>query len=183
MERLVDGADAVINLAGEGIADSRWSHERKQRIRASRMNAGSALLNAITAAKQKPKVLIQASAVGYYGPHGNEAVDEVDAPGSDFLAKSCFDWEASTAPIKQMGVRRPVIRTGVVLSNEGGAFPKQSLPYKLFAGGHIGSGNQWYPWIHIDDEVAAIKFLLENEQSDGAYNLSAQSTHQQGIQP
>lgn len=170
---LVDGAGAVINLAGEGIADARWSYERKQRIHDSRTNAGTAILEAINAAKQKPEVLIQASAVGYYGVHSNEVLDESAPVGNDFLAKICFDWEASTAPVVQMGVRRAVIRTGVVLSNEGGAFPKQALPYKLFAGGHIGSGQQWYPWIHIDDEVAAIKFLLENKKAEGIYNLSA----------
>ena len=170
---LVDGAGAIINLAGEGIADGRWSHERKQRIHDSRTNAGTALLDAIEAAQEKPKVLIQSSAVGYYGARQSEIIDESAAAGSDYLAKVCFDWEASTAPAHQMGVRRPVIRTGVVLSNKGGALPKQTLPYKFFAGGHIGSGEQWYPWIHIDDEVAAIRFLLENEQADGVYNLTA----------
>lgn len=170
---VVDGAGAIINLAGEGIAEGRWSYERKQRIHDSRTNAGTALLAAIEAAKEKPKVLIQSSAVGYYGPRQGEIIDESAAVGADYLAKVCFDWEASTAPAQQMGIRRPVIRTGVVLSNKGGALPKQTLPYKLFAGGHIGSGEQWYPWIHIDDEVAAIRFLLENEQADGVYNLTA----------
>lgn len=169
----VDGAGAIINLAGEGIAESRWTHDQKQRIRNSRVNAGAALVQAIHAAQIKPEVLLQASAVGYYGPHGSEILDESASSGGDFLAKVCFDWEASTIPVKQMGIRRPVIRTGVVLSNKGGAFPKQSLPYKAFIGGPVGSGAQWYPWIHLDDEVAAIKFLLTNPQADGAYNLCA----------
>lgn len=169
----VDGASAVVNLAGEGIADSRWSHERKQRIRDSRVNAGAALVQAFASAAVKPEVLVQASAVGYYGPHGSEIIDESASVGGDFLAKVCFDWESSTAPVKQMGVRRPVLRTGVVLSNQGGAFPKQSLPFKLYAGGPVGSGEQWYPWIHIDDEVAAIKFLMTNPKADGAYNVCA----------
>ena len=145
---LVDGADAVINLAGEGIADGRWSEERKRRIYASRVNAGKAVIEAITAAATKPKVLIQASGVDYYGPHYDEILTEDAAPGSGFLAQVCFDWEASTAEAERLGVRRAVIRSGVVLSNDGGAWPRIVLPFKLFAGGPIGSGNQYWPWIH-----------------------------------
>ena len=170
---LVDGADAVINLAGEGIADGRWSEERKRRIYASRVNAGKAVIEAITAAATKPKVLIQASGVDYYGPHYDEILTEDAAPGSGFLAQVCFDWEASTAEAERLGVRRAVIRSGVVLSNDGGAWPRIVLPFKLFAGGPIGSGNQYWPWIHIDDEVQAIRFLLDNENASGAFNLSA----------
>ena len=170
---LVDGADAVINLAGEGIADGRWSEERKRRIYASRVNAGKAVMEAITAAATKPKVLIQASGVDYYGPHYDEILTEDAAPGSGFLAQVCFDWEASTAEAERLGVRRAVIRSGVVLSNDGGAWPQIVLPFKLFAGGPIGSGNQYWPWIHIDDEVQAIRFLLDNENASGAFNLSA----------
>ncbi len=170
---LVDGADAVINLAGEGIADGRWSEERKRRIYASRVNAGKAVMEAITAAATKPKVLIQASGVDYYGPHYDEILTEDAAPGSGFLAQVCFDWEASTAEAERLGVRRAVIRSGVVLSNDGGAWPRIVLPFKLFAGGPIGSGNQYWPWIHIDDEVQAIRFLIDNENASGAFNLSA----------
>ena len=172
---LVDGADAVINLAGEGIADGRWSEERKRRIYASRVNAGKAVMEAITAAATKPKVLIQASGVDYYGPHYDEILTEDAAPGSGFLAQVCFDWEASTAEAERLGVRRAVIRSGVVLSNDGGAWPQIVLPFKLFAGGPIGSGNQYWPWIHIDDEVQAIRFLIDNENASGAFNLSAPS--------
>jgi hypothetical protein len=170
---VIDSADAIVNLAGEGIADSRWSAERKRRIGQSRIQAGNALYSAIKAAANKPKVFIQASAVGYYGTHQDEIISETSAVGNDFLAKVCFDWEAASAPVKHLGVRRPVIRTGVVLSNAGGAFPKQAAPFKFFIGGHLGSGKQWYPWIHIDDEVNAIRFLLEEEKADGAYNLTA----------
>ena len=170
---MVDGADAVINLAGEGIADGRWSEERKRRIYASRVNAGKAVMEAITAAATKPKVLIQASGVDYYGPHYDEILTEDAAPGSGFLAQVCFDWEASTAEAERLGVRRAVIRSGVVLSNDGGAWPQIVLPFKLFAGGPIGSGNQYWPWIHIDDEVQAIRFLIDNENASGAFNLSA----------
>jgi uncharacterized protein len=170
---LVDGADAVINLAGEGIADGRWSEERKRRIYASRVNAGKAVMEAINAATTKPKVLIQSSAVGYYGPRHEEILAEDAAPGSDFLAQVCFDWEASTAEAERLGVRRAVIRSGVVLSNDGGAWPQIVLPFKLFAGGPIGSGKQYWPWIHIDDEAQAIHFLIDNENASGAFNLSA----------
>ena len=119
-------------------------------------------------------VLIQASAVGYYGTEtGDAQVTESFSPGDDFLAKVCFDWEISTAAASKLGVRRPVLRTGIVLSTEGGALPQQLFPFKLFVGGPVGNGNQWYPWIHLDDEVRAIQFLLTNEQADGPFNLTA----------
>jgi hypothetical protein len=172
--QLADGAEAIINLAGAGIADGRWTAARKQTIRQSRVNAGKAVMEAITAAANKPKVLIQSSAVGYYGTEtGDALVTETASPGSDFLSKVCFDWEVSTAAASRFGVRRPIIRTGVVLSNDGGAFPKLVMPFKFFVGGPVGSGKQWLPWIHIDDEVRAIQFLLANDQADGPFNLAA----------
>jgi uncharacterized protein len=171
---LVDGAGAIINFAGEGIGDGRWSKERKQKIRRSRLLAGKAVMEAISAAAVKPKVLVQASAVGYYGTGtGDKLVTESASPGNDFLSKVCFDWEASTASATRMGVRRPVLRTGIVLANEGGAFPKLLLPFKFFAGGPLGSGKQWLPWIHIEDEVRAIQFALQTEAVDGPLNLAA----------
>lgn len=171
--RAVDGADAIINLAGAGIADGRWSAARKQSIIQSRVLAGQALTQAIERAQQKPKVLIQASAVGYYGPCQDQVITEDAMPGNDFLASVCFAWEGSTAGVSKHGIRRPVLRTGIVLSNDGGAFPKMALPFRLFAGGPIGSGKQWLPWIHIDDEVRAIQFLLDHADADGSFNLSA----------
>lgn len=171
---LADGAGAIVNLAGEGIADKRWSSERKQEIRQSRINAGKAVMAAIEAAGTKPGVLIQASAVGYYGTTtGKAMVTEEFSPGGDFLSKVCFDWEISTTAAPRLGVRRAVIRTGVVLSNDGGAFPKLVLPHKLFVGGPLGGGSQWVPWIHIDDEIRAIQFLLANEAASGPFNLAA----------
>ncbi len=171
---LADGADAIINFAGEGIGDGRWSDDRKRKIRESRIKAGQAVLESISAAAVKPKVLVQASAVGYYGTDtGDKLVTESSSPGNDFLAKVCFDWEASTAAVTRLGVRRPVLRTGIVLANEDGAFPKLLLPFKFFVGGPLGNGKQWLPWIHIADEVRAIQFLLTNEQADGPYNLAA----------
>lgn len=171
---LADGADAIINLAGAGIGDGRWSKDRKRLIRDSRIAAGHAVVEAFKQVKQRPSVLIQASAVGYYGGHDDdEILTEASSPGSDFLAKVCFDWEISTAPVARMGVRRPILRTGVVLSDEGGAFPRLKLPFTFFAGGKLGDGSQWLPWIHMVDQIRAIRFLLESEIADGPFNLCA----------
>ncbi|MBX3052196.1 MAG: TIGR01777 family oxidoreductase [Caldilineaceae bacterium] len=170
---LIQGVDAVVNLAGEGIADGRWSEERKQRILQSRVDAGQALVAAIAQAETKPNVLVQASAVGYYGVGDDNPLPESSPPGHDFLGRVCAEWEASSAGVEEMGVRRVVIRTGVVLSTKGGAFPKLVLPFRLFAGGPIGNGRQYFPWIHIDDQVRAIRFLMANEEARGAYNLAA----------
>jgi uncharacterized protein len=170
---LVDGADAIVNLAGSGISDGRWTAARKQLILESRVNAGRAVMEAIHAASQKPEVLIQISGVGYYGPSGDRILTE-DAPlGNDFLAHVCFEWEASTAGARQLGVRRPVARTGVVLSSKGGALPKMRLPFQFFVGGPLGSGKQYFPWIHIDDQIRAISFLIDHKDADGPYNVAA----------
>jgi uncharacterized protein (TIGR01777 family) len=166
-----DGADAIVNLAGEGIADSRWSDERKKRIYASRVNAGRAVMEAIRTAKTKPRVLVQASGVDYYGPHGDESITEADPPGRSFLAQVCFDWEASTAAAASLGVRRPIIRSGIVLSNQGGAWPRIVLPFKFFVGGPLGNGKQVWPWIHLTDEIRAIRFLIDHPSAEGPFNL------------
>lgn len=177
---LADGAGAIVNLAGESIAGegflpSRWTPERKRRIRDSRVNAGQAVVEAIKNATNKPSVLIQSSAVGYYGTHGDEPLTE-DAPaGNDFLAETCKIWEASTAEAENVGVRRAIVRTGLVLSSQGGVLPLQSLPFKLFAGGPIGSGKQQISWIHLDDHVRAIRFLIDTASARGAFNLAAPS--------
>nr|WP_290669254.1 TIGR01777 family oxidoreductase [Ardenticatena sp.] len=170
---LADGADAIVNLAGENIASGRWTAERKRRIRESRLHAGQAVVQAVEAATAKPRVVVQASAVGYYGPCGDEIITEDHPPGNDFLADVCVAWEASTAAVEAHGLRRPIIRTGVVLSREGGALPRMLPPFKLGLGGPLGSGRQWFPWIHIRDEVRAIRFLIEHPEAHGPYNLSA----------
>jgi uncharacterized protein (TIGR01777 family) len=171
---LADGAEAIVNLAGESIAAGRWTPERKRRIRDSRLNAGRAVLEAVQAAADRPQVVVQASAVGYYGPCGDEEITEQTPPGDDFLAQAVVvEWEASTAPVEALGVRRAVIRTGVVLSKDGGALPRLLLPFKLLAGEPLGSGRQWFPWIHIADEVRAIRFLIDSQAADGPFNLSA----------
>lgn len=170
---LANGAKAIVNLAGESLASSRWTPERRRAIQESRIQAGQAVVEAIHAAAQPPEVLIQASAVGYYGPRGSEQVTEATPPGADFLAKVCLAWEASTAAVDAYNVRRAVIRTGIVLSRAGGALPRLLLPFRLFAGGPLGSGAQWYPWIHLRDEIAAIRFLIDTPAASGPFNLAA----------
>ena len=179
---LVDGADAVVHLAGESIAGEsmsalifkRWTPERKERLLNSRVEGGKAVVEAIEMAKVKPAVLVQASAVGYYGSRGDEVLTEESSAGDDFLARICQAWEASTAAVEPMGVRRVIIRSpGVVMSTAGGAFPYMLLPFRLFVGGPLGSGKQWFSWIHMKDEVKAIRFLIDRPAATGAFNLAA----------
>ncbi len=171
----VENAFAVVNLAGEsiGIPPIPWTASRKKRIRESRVNAGHAVVQAIRAAREKPRVLIQSSAVGYYGSHGDEIVTEQDAAGNDFLAQVATDWEASTAKVELLDVRRVVIRTGLPLTMRGGVLPFLVLPFRFFFGGPIGNGKQWMPWIHMTDEISAIRFLIEHDAARGAFNASA----------
>ena len=170
---LVAGADAVVHLAGEGIADGRWTAERKRRIRDSRVDSSAAVAAAITAAEPRPGVLLQGSAVGFYGPRGDEELTEDSRSGDDFLAETCRAWEAASAPVEEIGVRRAVLRTGIVLARDGGALAKMLLPFRLFAGGPAGSGRQYMPWIHLADEVGAIRFLLDSPEARGPFNLTA----------
>jgi len=174
----IEKADAIVhlageNLAGEGFFPTRWTLERKQRIVDSRVKTGKALTDAIRQAQTKPKVFIQASAIGYYGSHSDEIITESHKPGGDFLAQTCIEWENSTNEINNLGVRRAVIRTGIVLTPDSGALARLLVPYKMFVGGPFGNGKQWYSWIHIADEVAAIRFLIENQGAVGNFNLTA----------
>lgn len=170
---LADGADAIVNLAGASIGAGRWSAAQKEVIRRSRLEAGQAVTAAVRQAARKPRVVVQASGVGYYGPRGDEVVSEATPAGDDFLARVAVEWERSTAEVAELGVRHVIIRTGLVLSTEGGSLPRLLLPFRLFAGGPMGSGRQWYPWIHIADEAAAIRFLIETESAQGPFNLTA----------
>lgn len=170
---LLDGETVVVHLAGEGIADGRWTEERKRLIRDSRVGSGKAVLEAIRSATVQPKALLQGAAVGYYGPRGDDEVVEGQPPGHGFLADVCVDWEASTAEAESLGVRRVLLRTGVVLAREGGALPRMSMPFKLMAGAPLGNGRQWLPWIHMADEVGAIRFLIERDDARGPFNLTA----------
>lgn len=173
-----DGATAIVNLAGPNIAGdsffpTRWSDQRRRYLVQSRLEAGAAVVDAVKRADQPPSVVIQASAIGYYGPRGNEIVDESDGPADDFLAQLCVDWENSTAAVEELGVRRAVVRSGLVLSTKEGSLPRVILPYKLFVGGPFGNGKQWWSWIHLHDEVRAIRFLIENAAASGPFNLTA----------
>jgi uncharacterized protein (TIGR01777 family) len=176
---LAEGADAIVNLAGasltgEGFLPSRWTAERKRLIRDSRVNAGRAVVQAVEQVSEKPRVVIQASGVGYYGPRGDEELAEDASPGNDFLAHIAHDgWEPSTAPVETLGVRRVIVRSGPVLSIGGGALPRMMLPFRLFVGGPMGSGRQWFSWIHMADQVAAIRFLIENNATSGPFNFVA----------
>jgi uncharacterized protein (TIGR01777 family) len=171
--RQANGAFAVINLAGENIGSGRWSETKKADILHSRLGGIKAVLEAIKQMDKKPNVVIQASAIGYYGPRRDEQLDENSTPGKGFLAGVCRDVEDSLEKINQLGVRCVVIRSGIVLGRDGGAFEKLVKPFRFFLGGHLGSGRQWFSWIHLDDEVAAMKFLMENENLKGAFNLTA----------
>ncbi|MGE4299286.1 MAG: TIGR01777 family oxidoreductase [Desulfovibrionaceae bacterium] len=170
---LTDGADALVNLAGEGIAARRWTPEQKQRILGSRLDAGGAATEAVRLVAHKPRVLIQASAIGYYGDRGDAMLDETAAPGTGFLADTAQAWEASTASVEAMGVRRAVIRTGVVLGAGGGALANFLTPFRLFAGGPLGPGTQWMSWIHLHDQCAAIAHLIHAPGASGVFNLTA----------
>jgi uncharacterized protein (TIGR01777 family) len=155
------------------LLPARWTEERKQRIRDSRRMAGLALVKAISEANQKPRVFFQVSGIDYYAP-GDKLVDEQAPPGSTFLASVVTeDWEPSTAPVEEMGVRRIIGRLGVVLSTEGGALPPSLLQFRLFAGGKLGDGQQWMSWVHVADAVRAIQFLVENTEAEGPYNIVA----------
>lgn len=168
-----DGACAVINLAGENIGSGRWTSQRKQAILQSRLDAGKAVVEAVEFAGVKPRVVVQASAVGFYGSRGNDSIDESSSHGEGFLAAVAREWEESTQAVESFGVRRVVIRSGVVLGAEGGALLQLLKPFRLFAGGPLGNGRQWFSWIHIEDEVNVILFLLKNEDLKGIFNLTA----------
>ena len=167
----LDGVDAVVNLAGAPIAGPRWSDERKELIRESRVRTTRLIVDAL-ARDGAPRVLVSGSAVGYYGT-GEDEVDETDPPGDDFLAQTALAWEREAARAHEFGVRVVVVRTGIVLSLEGGALPPLARPVKAFAGGPIGGGRQWMPWIHIDDEVGIILHALDHETVSGALNGTA----------
>lgn len=169
---LVEGADAIVNLVGENLSSGRWTKARKRRIIQSRVEPGRALVEAVRQAKIKPKLLIQSSAIGYYGVRGDEKITEDADPGNEFQSQVCIDWENSTAAVEELGVRRVITRSGIVLDARQGALPRMVMPFKFFVGGPIGSGKQWVSYISIFDQVKAIRFLLEHETASGVYNLT-----------
>ena len=164
--------DAVVNLVGERLSRWPWTKKQRQRFWNSRVDGGYALVDAIRAASPRPKIFIQASGVNYYGPRDLTPITEADGPGEDFLANLCRAWEDSTKLVEDMGIRRVVIRSGIVLEARNGILPIMMLPVKLFVGGPLGKGKQGLAWIHLEDEVAAIRFLLENQDARGPFNLS-----------
>jgi uncharacterized protein (TIGR01777 family) len=169
---IVSQVDAVVNLVGERLAKWPWTKSQKRRFWDSRVQGGHALVEAIQASATPPRVLIQASGVNYYGSHLLSPVSEADGPGNDFLADLCKAWETSTEPVERMGVRRIIIRSAIVLSARDGILPIMLFPLRAFLGGPLGNGRQGLPWIHLDDEVAAIRFLMENPQASGVFNLT-----------
>jgi len=169
---IINGSDSVINLAGESIAGGRWTEKRKQQILNSRIQSTQAVVNAINMAEKKPEALLQASAIGFYGADPDRIFDENADSGKGFLAEVTAKWEQAAQGLDK-SVRLVFLRTGVVLDSEGGALPQMMMPFKFGVGGHVGSGGQWFSWIHIDDEVRAIEFLLENEKASGPFNLTA----------
>jgi uncharacterized protein (TIGR01777 family) len=172
-EKCVDGVDGIINLAGEPIAAKRWTETQKEKISFSRIETTRPLVNAIAKAQVKPKFLINASAVGFYGARGDEPLSEDSAPGKGYLAGVCVAWEEEAKRAQELGVRVALLRTGIVLGKGRGALAKMVPPFKFFFGGPLGSGRQWLPWIHIEDEIGMILFLMENEEASGAFNATA----------
>ncbi len=171
-----EGVDAVVNLAGENIAEGRWNAAKKQRIRDSRVNSTQLLAETLASLSQPPGVLVNASAIGYYGDRSDEALDEDSPPGDDFLANVCHEWETATSAAHATGIRVVKLRIGVVLSPDGGALKKMLLPFRLGAGGRVGSGRQYWSWVSIDDLVGIIHHALTNDSLVGAVNaVSPQS--------
>ncbi|MFM7065023.1 MAG: TIGR01777 family oxidoreductase [Actinomycetes bacterium] len=168
----LEGLDAVVHLAGEGIGEKRWSAEQKERIRSSRTLGTALVARTLAGLKSPPKVLLSGSAIGFYGDTGDRVVDETAPAGKDFLASVCVEWEAAAAPAVDAGIRTAFLRTGIVLSADGGALGKVLPIYKLGGGGRSGSGRQWWSWISLDDQVAATEFLLTADVA-GPVNMVA----------
>ena len=166
-------ADAIVNLAGEPIAARRWTDEQKERIRESRVQATRALVAAMAACERRPAVLLNASAVGYYGAHGDEPLDESAAAGTGFLADVCAAWEAETREAERLGLRVVRLRLGIVLAADGGALARMLPPFRAFVGGPLGSGEQWMSWIHRDDVTGIVVAALESDRWRGAVNVTA----------
>lgn len=168
----LEGYEGIVNLAGEPLASSRWTETKKKEIRRSRVETTQALVQALASLNQKPQVMISSSAVGYYGSHpAGEPLTETDPPAQDFLAEVCQAWEAAARPVEELGIRLAILRTGIVLGPDGGALGQMLAPFQFFIGGTIGSGKQWLSWIHREDWVSLVCFLLE--QGSGVFNATA----------
>lgn len=166
----LDDVDTVVHLAGEPIAAARWSDEQKERIRASRVEGTRSLVAAIRASERRPKVLVCASAIGFYGDRGDEELRETASPGTGFLSDVCVAWEEEAHAARALGVRVVTLRIGVVLASDGGALDKMLLPFKMGVGGRLGHGRQWMPWVHVDDVVGLVGHAIETQELDGPMN-------------
>lgn len=171
----LEGVDAVVNLAGENVGE-RWTAERKRRIRASRGDATRLLATALAGMRRRPRVLVNASAIGFYGERGDEVLTEASAPGGGFLAEVVREWEAATQPAADAGIRVVIPRFGVVLSARGGALAKMLTPFRLGVGGPLGDGKQWMSWISLDDVTAVIHRAIHDERLSGPVNVVAGAT-------
>ena len=168
-----ENADAVVNLAGASVADGRWTEDRKELLRSSRVGITKGLVSAIEKMSPRPKVLVSASAIGYYGDRGDELLTEESGPRADFLSRLAEEWEAEARKAQALEVRVARLRFGVILAKDAGALPQMMLPFKIGAGGKLGSGKQWMSWVALDDVVRAIRFVIENPALRSAVNVTA----------
>jgi len=168
-----EGADAVINLAGASIGGGRWTANRKALLRSSRVDLTEHLVTALARLKSPPKIFISASAIGFYGDRGEESLTEASSSGKDFLSKITRDWEAAAIKAEQFGARTVLARFGIILSKNGGALPQMLTPFKLGAGGKLGSGKQWMSWISLDDAITAIRTAITDANLSGPINIVA----------
>src|SRR5258707_9864643 len=166
------GADAVVNLAGVSIADGRWTKQRKELLRASRIDTTRALVNALAKMNARPSVLVSASAIGFYGNRGDETLTEESKPGTGFLSGLSQEWEAEALKAEALGIRVVLARFGIILGREGGALPKMLTPFKFGAAGKLGSGRQWMSWMALDEAVGVLRFAIENAAVRGAVNVA-----------
>jgi uncharacterized protein (TIGR01777 family) len=168
-----EGADALVHLAGASIAGGRWNAARKSLLRTSRLDATRHLIGALSRLQRPPRVIVAASAIGYYGDRGEETLTESSPPGNDFLAALCREWEAEAARGAEFGARVVMLRFGIILATHGGALPRMLLPFKLGVGGRLGSGRQWMSWLTLDDAFGIVKFALANSALSGPVNTVA----------
>jgi uncharacterized protein (TIGR01777 family) len=173
LSRDLESIDVVINLAGENVAGGRWTAQRKAALRSSRIRSTQTLVRAIAQCAAPPKLFVSSSAVGYYGSRGKEPLTESSSPGTDFLAALCVEWEEEARKAQSSSTRVAIVRTGLPLDAGGGVLGKMLLPFKLGLGATLGSGDQFMPWIHVDDWTAMIAWLIQNDRASGAFNASA----------
>jgi len=173
LPRHLDGVDAIVNLAGENVFGIRWTAAKKRALRDSRILSTRTLVRAVQACAHPPRVFINGSATGYYGPHGDEPITESIPAGPDFLARLCVEWEQEARLVESRSTRLAIVRTGLPLDGDGGVLGTMLLPFKLGLGATIGSGDQFMPWIHIDDWTAMISWLITTDRAAGIFNATA----------